>query len=112
MIPPAEVTNEIPFEGIRIVQLGTKADVNFVNALSFFFPVLIDPVSTSDGSDEFQDLTAFDAELRTTDVMAPALFIFSKTPSRIPAFFLPPSVSELLPKTLALPSLLRITALS
>ncbi|CAB4574920.1 unannotated protein [freshwater metagenome] len=45
------------------------------------------------------------AELRTTVVIAPLLDTLMRTPSRFPATFLPPSVSELEPKRNDEPSL-------
>jgi len=104
VVLPDTDTYEIPREGNLTVQVGTKVELNFVNAVSTTFPDFTNPVSVSVGSAANQDRLALGAELRTTDAMAPDLATFIKNPSRFPTRFFPANFSALDPKTFTDPS--------
>jgi len=112
VVPAAVNTVELPVDGIRIVQVGTKEELNLVKALSITFPDFTYPVKVNVESAASHDRCALIAELRTTLVIAPALLTFTKIPSLAPATFFPPKVSELSPKRFTEPSGLRTTAFS
>ena len=83
-----------------------------MKAVSITFPVFTKPVSASVESAASHDLSAFGAELRTTVASAPVFETLIRTPSRTPANFFPPRVSELVPNTERVPSAWRTIALS
>ena len=89
MVEPDTDTYEIPREGNLTVQVGTKVELNFVNAVSTTFPDFTNPVSVSVGSAANQDRFALGAELRTTDAMEPDLDTFIRNPSPFPTRFFP-----------------------
>lgn len=111
MVVPALSTADVPSDGARNVHVGANAEVNFVNAVSMTFPVFTYPVRARELSAAIHERSALGAELRTTDATAPVFETFIRTPSRRPANFLPPRVSELDPKTETEPSPSRTIAL-
>ena len=94
----------VPVEGNRVVQVGTNDGLNFVIAVSIFVPLFTTPVKKFVAVALCQSRIAPAAELRTTLEIEPVLETFSKTPSTLPANFLPPSVSLLDPNSEVDPS--------
>ena len=99
-----------PVDAKRYVQLGEKVDENFVTADSIFLPTTTSPPNSKVDEALFQIRFPFDIELRTTFEIFKLLETLIKTPSVVPATFLPAKVSLLDPTTVKLPSPCRTTA--